>query len=141
MVGTQFEDQIGGDEDRETLRQALVEMIGLIFWIPFQSQEVVEESGEERKSPYLIYFFWSWLTHKQSIFESNFQPNLAIKAKLKSCIRLKPRPPSSFSEKMELYNFNDKFIDLSVGKPHQNFLKILSKEEETEIGRKKELMA
>jgi hypothetical protein len=101
----------------------------------------VEGSGEQRKSPYLIYFFWSCLTHKQSEFVSNFQPSLATRARLKSCILLKPRPPLSFGEQMELQDFNDKFLNLSLGKPHQKFLKSLSKEEETEIGRRKELIA
>jgi hypothetical protein len=42
---------------------------------------------------------------------------------------------------MELHDFNDKFLDLSVVKPHQKFLKILSREEDTEIGRRNELIA
>lgn len=55
IVGTQLKDQIGAEEVLKTLRQALVEIISLIFWIPFQSQEAEEEIRKEMKSPYLIY--------------------------------------------------------------------------------------
>jgi hypothetical protein len=57
IVRTQFEDQIGAEVVRETFRQALVDINGLIFWIPFQSQEAEDEIGEDKKSPYLIYLF------------------------------------------------------------------------------------
>jgi hypothetical protein len=55
IVRTQFEDQIGADENLETFRRAPAKISGLIFWIPFQSQEAEEKTGEDKKSPYLIY--------------------------------------------------------------------------------------
>jgi hypothetical protein len=57
IVGTQFEDQIGADENLETFRHAPAKSIGLIFWIPFQSQEAEDETGEDKKFSYLIYLF------------------------------------------------------------------------------------
>jgi hypothetical protein len=41
----------------QTLRQAPVDINGLIFWMPFHSQEAEDEIGEDKKSPYLIYLF------------------------------------------------------------------------------------
>ena len=57
IVGTQFEDQIRAKEVLETFRQALYDIIDLIFWIPFQSQEAEDEIEEDMKSQYLINLF------------------------------------------------------------------------------------
>jgi hypothetical protein len=57
IKGTQFEDHIGAMEVLETFRQAPADINGLIFWIPFQSQEAEDKIGEDKKSTYLIYLF------------------------------------------------------------------------------------
>jgi hypothetical protein len=57
IVGIQFEDQIGADENLEIFKHAPAKSIGLIFWIPFHNQEAEDETGEDKKSPYLTYLF------------------------------------------------------------------------------------
>jgi hypothetical protein len=42
---------------------------------------------------------------------------------------------------MEVHDFNERFLALSFGKPHQKFLKDLSREEDKEEGRRKVLIA
>jgi hypothetical protein len=141
IVGTQFDDQIGADENLETFRHAPAKSMGLIFWIPFQSQEAEEGTHEDKKSPYLIYLFCSCRTQRQFVFEIIFHPNFVIKDKLNACIRQMPRPPSCFGRQIEPQDFRERFLDLSFGKPHQKFLNILSIEELKDIGIRKELIA
>jgi hypothetical protein len=42
---------------------------------------------------------------------------------------------------MEFQDLRERFLALSFGKPHQNFLKARSKDELIEVGSKNELMA
>jgi hypothetical protein len=65
---------------------------------------------------------------------------LAIRDKLNSCIRRKSRLPSSFGRQIELHDFRERFLNLSLGEPYQKFFKIMSSEELKEIGNKKELI-
>ena len=141
MDGTQLEDHTKDDELLKALRHAPAEIKGFIFWFPFHNHEVEAGFGQEIKFPYLIYFFWSWVTQRQSVFDRSFQPNFVIRERLNSCIRRKPKPPSSFGKQIELHDFRERFMVLSLGKPHQFFLKILSKSEVQEVGNKKVLMA
>jgi hypothetical protein len=103
---------MGEDESRKARRHAPAKIKGLMCWIPFHSQEAVYVSGEERKSPYFMYFFLSCFTHRLSELESSFQPSLAIRAKLNSCIFLNPSPPSTFGVQKEFQDFKERFQDL-----------------------------
>jgi hypothetical protein len=50
------------------------------------------------------------------------------------------RPPRSLGRQMESQAFRVSFVELLGGKPHQKFLKLLSREEHKLIGIRKELI-
>jgi hypothetical protein len=76
----------------------------------------------------------------ESVLQRSFQPSLAKRARLTSLIFLMPRPPRSLGRQMESQAFRVSFLELLGGKPHQNFLKLLSREEHRLIGIRKELI-
>jgi hypothetical protein len=53
----------------------------------------------------------------------------------------KTKPASSFDKQIEFHDFKERFFNIFLGKPHQIFLKDLSKDEVTEMDSKKELIA
>jgi hypothetical protein len=70
-----------------------------------------------------------------------FQPSLEIRARLTSCIFLRPRPPRAFGMHREFQDLRDRFLVFAGGKPHQKFLKILSNLLQMLRGSRKVLMA
>jgi hypothetical protein len=68
-VGIQAVVQIGRLEFTETSRQAPERSKVLLFCIPFYNHEVEAEFGDEKKLPYLMYFFWSCWTETYIIVE------------------------------------------------------------------------
>jgi hypothetical protein len=77
------------------IKQVPADMIGRVALIPFQIQEP-DVRGEDKKLPYLMYFYWKREIHKLLWFESSFYPNFDIRDKFTSFISLNPRLPWSF---------------------------------------------
>ena len=53
----------------------------------------------------------------------------------------KAQTPIFLGKQIEFLDFKERFLDFSLGKPHQKFLKILSNAEVKEMGNKKVLIA
>jgi hypothetical protein len=90
-------------------------MIGLVLKIPFQNQEGEEWEEGERKDWDLRYLPESCATHGESEFVWSFQPSLEIRARLTSCIFLRPRPPRAFGMQREFQDLRDKFLVFAGG--------------------------
>jgi organic radical activating enzyme len=64
-----------------------------------------------------------------------------MRTRLTFFIFLRPKPPTALGRQIESQDLRDKFLVLLGGRPHQKFLKDLSKLLQTLKGRRKELMA
>jgi hypothetical protein len=66
---------------------------------------------------------------------------LKISAKFTSLIFLRPKPFKDFGRQKESQALRERFLDFFGWKPHQKFLKILSRAVQKLFGSIKELMA
>jgi hypothetical protein len=122
IVGVHGKDHIGRLELLWGIKQAPAYMIGRVALMPFQIQEP-DVREEDKKLPYLMYFRWKRETHKLLWLESSFHPNCDIRDKFTSFISLNPRPPWSFGKHKDFQDLSESLRILSLGKPHQKFLK------------------
>jgi hypothetical protein len=121
-VGIHEEFQTERVEALWILWQAPWEIIGLVFKMPFQSQEAKEEREEgERKDSDWRYLLVSWETHGESEPESNFHPSLEMRARLTSSILLIPTPPRTLGMQMEFHDLRERLLVFYEGKnQHQS---------------------
>jgi hypothetical protein len=68
-----------------------------------------ESQRARQKIPILIYLALKKETHRLSRLDSNFHPNLAIRDKLTSFIKRKPKPPWSLGRQREAQDLRVKF--------------------------------
>jgi hypothetical protein len=97
-LGIQVELQIGREERLWIRLQAPLEMIEMVFRMPFHSHEEEERKEGERKEHECKYLQCYWDTHIESKLVRSFHPILKIRAKFTSFIFLKPRPPNSLGK-------------------------------------------
>jgi hypothetical protein len=78
--------------------------------MPLQIPEGEEWEEGERKDLVERYLPRNWFAHKEFELLWSFQPSLEMKARLTSCIFLKPRPPTSFGRHREDQDLRERFL-------------------------------